>query len=146
MGLLHGKYATPHVGVWIMVVVSALIGSIGVLGGTVTLTGVTLASNLGTFILYGLICGITIVAFAGRPEFNIFKHGVIPVLGLIVNIIMLLAIFIIGITSGGTTAQSTYLALGISAFWLIDSVIYFIISSRRQGKAIIPSTNAMGNR
>jgi amino acid transporter len=145
MGLLHGKYATPHVGVWMMVIVSAIIGSIGVLGGAVTLTGVTLASNLGTFVLYGLICGITIVAFAGRPEFNMFKHGIIPVLGLIANVIMLLAIFIIGITSGGTTAQATYLALGISAFWLIVSVIYFIISSRQKGKAIIPSAGTMGN-
>src|SRR6185369_5938583 len=57
MGLLHGKYATPHMGVWIMVAVSAIIGSIGIIGGVTTLTGITLASNLGTFVLYGLICG-----------------------------------------------------------------------------------------
>jgi amino acid transporter len=141
MGLLHGKYATPYMGVVIMVVVSALIGSIGVIGGAVTLTGVTLASNLGTFVLYGLICGITLVAFMGRPEFNILKHGIIPLLGLIVNVIMLLAIFVIGITSGGTTAQATYLALGISLFWLLVSLAYFVVSSRQKGKPIVPSTS-----
>src|SRR5262249_57500069 len=35
MGLLHGKYATPHTALWIMVVVSAILGAIGVAGGFV---------------------------------------------------------------------------------------------------------------
>ena len=34
------------------------------------LTGITLASNLGTFVLYALICGLTVVAFAGRHDFQ----------------------------------------------------------------------------
>jgi len=144
MGLLHGKYATPYMGIVMMVVISAIIGSIGVVGGVVALTGITLASNLGTFVLYALICGLTVVAFLGRKEFNLFKHGVIPVLGFIVNVIMVLAIFIIGIASGGTSAQATYLALGISAAWLIVSVAYFVISSRQRGVHIIPPTAAMG--
>jgi basic amino acid/polyamine antiporter, APA family len=143
MGLLHGKYATPRAGVWVMVVVSAIIGSVGVIGGAVTLTGVTLASNLGTFVLYGLICAVTIVAFAGRKEFSLLRHCIIPVLGLITNVIMLGAIFIIGIASGGTTAQATYLALGISAAWLVVSMIYFVFNSRQTGKAIIPSVESM---
>ncbi len=143
MGLLHGKYATPHMGVIMMVIVSAIIGSIGVLGGAVTLTGVTLASNLGTFVLYGLICGICVVAFQGRKEFKLVRHGIIPVLGVITNVVMLLAIFVIGIATGGTTAQATYLALGISGLWLIISVVYFVVSSRQKGKAIIPAVHAM---
>jgi APA family basic amino acid/polyamine antiporter len=143
MGLMHGKYATPHMGIIAMVVMSAIIGAVGVIGGAVTLTGITLASNLGTFVLYGLICAVTVVAFAGRKEFNIFRHGVIPGLGLITNILMVGAIFIIGITSGGTTAQATYLGLGISLVWLIISVVYFIINSRQTGKPIIPSVESM---
>ncbi|HEX2908794.1 MAG TPA: APC family permease [Phototrophicaceae bacterium] len=138
MGLLHGKYATPHMGVLIMVIISAMIGSVGVVGGAVTLTGVTLASNLGTFVLYGLICGITFVAFQGRSEFRPVRHAVIPFVGLILNVVMVLAIFIIGITSGGTTAQATYLGLGISGFWLMISVVYFVLHSRAAGKAIVP--------
>ena len=88
MGLLHDKYATPHMGVLIMVIVSAIIGSVGVLGGVVTLTGITLASNLGTFALYGLICVITIVAFEGKKDFSALKHGIIPVLGLLGNLLL----------------------------------------------------------
>lgn len=143
MGLLHGKYATPYFGVIVMVIVSAVIATIGMVGGVVTLTGITLASNLGTFVLYALICGLTVVAFVGRQEFNLFKHGIIPGLGLIVNIVMVLAIFLIGITSGGSTAQATYLALGIALLWLIVSVAYFVISSRQAGKHIVPPVSAM---
>ena len=139
MGLLHEKYATPFAGVIIMVIVSALVGTIGVLGGVMTLTGITLASNLGTFVLYALICGLTVVAFAGGKDFNLFKHGIIPALGVITNIIMVLAIFIIGIRSGGISAQATYLALGVSAGWLVLSLIYFVVTSLRQGKAILPA-------
>ena len=145
MGLLHDKYATPFVGVIIIVIVSALIGTIGVLGGVMTLTGITLASNLGTFILYALICGLTVVAFAGGKDFNLFKHGILPALGVITNIIMVLAIFIIGIRSGGISAQATYLSLAISAGWLIISFGYFVVSSVRFGKAILPVTAEMSS-
>jgi amino acid transporter len=143
LGMLHGKYATPHMGIVVMVIVSAIIGAIGVAGGAVTLTGITLASNLGTFVLYGLICMLTIVAFIGTKEFKPLQHMVIPVLGLIGNIIMVGTIFIVGITSGGTTAQATYLGLGISGVWLLVSVAYFIFNSRAKGKHIVPPVSAM---
>ncbi len=143
MGLLHGRFATPHMGVVIMVIVSAIIGAIGVIGGAVTLTGVTLASNLGTFVLYGIICFVTIVAFAGTTGYSRLRHSIVPILGLITNVIMLGAIFIIGIATGGTTAQATYLALGISGLWLLVSIIYFVVSSRQSGKAIVPSVESM---
>jgi APA family basic amino acid/polyamine antiporter len=139
MGLLHGKYATPYFGVVIMVIVSAIIGAIGVAGGAVALLGVTLASNLGTFVLYALICILTVVAFLGRPEFNILKHGIIPALGLIVNVVMVAAIFIIGIMTGGATTTATFLALGIAGVWLAVSLLYFVLSSRQRGVPIVPA-------
>jgi APA family basic amino acid/polyamine antiporter len=141
MGLLHDKYATPFMGVVIMIIVSGVIGTIGVLGGVVALTGITLASNLGTFVLYALICGLTIVAFSGKADFSFFKHSIIPILGLIGNIILVLTIFIVGIITGGTTAQETYLALGISGIWLIVSVAYLVITSAQKGHAIIPAVH-----
>ncbi len=143
MGLLHDEYATPYVGIIVMVVISGLIGTIGVIGGVVALTGITLASNLGTFVLYALICGLTTVAFLGTKEFSLFKHGIIPALGLLVNVIMLLAIFVIGVITGGSTAQATYLALGISGAWLVLSVLYFVLTSQRQGRAIVPKPQRM---
>src|SRR5262249_32001143 len=42
LGLLHGTYATPHTAVYAMVVVSAIVGAIGVTS-VVALTGITLA-------------------------------------------------------------------------------------------------------
>lgn len=143
MGLLHGKFATPYMGVVMMVIVSAIIGAIGVAGGVVALTGITLASNLGTFVLYALICGLTVVAFLGRKEFNILRHGIIPGVGLLLNIVMVLAIFIIGIQSGGDSANEVYLALIIGGGWLLVSVIYFVVSSRQRGTPIVPPVSAM---
>ena len=40
MGALHGKHATPHKGVWILVAVSAILGAVGVVNVT-ALTGIT---------------------------------------------------------------------------------------------------------
>jgi amino acid transporter len=143
LGLLHEQYATPHVGVLIMVIVSGIIGTIGVLGGVTALTGITLASNLGTFVLYGLICGLTVVAFAGTGAYSFLKHGFVPVLGLIGNLVMVLTIFIVGIISGGATAQATYLALGISVVWLVASVVYLFVTSYNKGQAIVPAAQDM---
>jgi basic amino acid/polyamine antiporter, APA family len=143
MGLLHDKYATPFMGIVIMVIISGVIGTVGVVGGVVALTGITLASNLGTFVLYAMICGLTIVAFTGNQTFSFIKHTIIPILGLIINIVMVLAIFIIGIISGGSTMQATYLALGISAVWLFVSVLYFVVTSRAKGQAILPDAHEM---
>ena len=143
MGLLHDEYATPIMGIVIMIIISGLIGTIGLLGGVVSLTGITLASNLGTFVLYALICGLTVVAFAGKADFGFFKHAIIPILGFIGNIILVMTIFVVGIITGGTTAQETYLALAISAVWLIVSVSYFVLTSRRKGQSILPAAHEM---
>jgi amino acid transporter len=143
MGLLHDEYATPFMGIVIMVIISGIIGTIGVMGGVVALTGITLASNLGTFVLYAMICGITIAAFSGKVDFSFFKHSFIPILGFIGNVILLLTIFVVGIITGGTTAQATYLALGISGVWLIVSVLYLVITSAQKGQAILPAAHEM---
>ncbi len=51
--------------------------------------------------------------------------ALIPALGVMANIVMVLAIFVIGIRSGGISAKATYLALGVSAGWFLLSMIYF---------------------
>ncbi len=130
MGLLQGKYATPYTGVIGMVIVSAVIGSIGVIGGVVTLTGITLASNLGTFMLYGLICGMTWIAYRGSSDFNRLRHGIVPAVGLILNALMIGVIFVVGLATGGTTAQASALALAIAGVWLVISLTHKVIKSR----------------
>ncbi|MGH2470651.1 MAG: APC family permease, partial [Chloroflexota bacterium] len=136
LGLLHGQFATPHMAVWVMVVVSALIGAIGTIS-VVTLTAVTLASNLGTFILYALTCLWTIIAFPGRPEYNVFKHLVVPLLGLLANVVMLVTIFGVGFIGGGTSGEESIIAIIIAAIWLALSVTYVLVNSRRTGRGLM---------
>src|SRR5216684_2706920 len=141
LGLLHGSYATPHTAVWAMVVVSALVGILGVVS-VVTLTGITLASNFGTFVLYALTCLWTIIAFASRPDFNWFKHLVIPGLGLLANLVMLITILGVGFIGGGDSQTESLMAIGFALVWAIASGLYVVLSNRRTGRSLVstPST------
>ncbi|MBI5301402.1 MAG: APC family permease [Chloroflexi bacterium] len=141
MGLLHAQYATPYVAVVLLTITSALIGSLGVVGGVVALTGITLASNLGTFVLYALICGLAVVAFVGNHEFNWLRHVILPIFGLIANLGMVLVICIVGTTSSGVTAQATYLALGIAAAWLALGVVYVVVMKMRRERTLVSPTH-----
>jgi hypothetical protein len=141
LSLLHNQYITPHMAVYAMIVVSAVIGIIGVIS-VVTLTGITLASNFGTFVLYALTCLWAIIAFASRPDFNWFKHLVIPALGLLANIVMLVTILGLGILGGGDSQTESLIALGFAALWAVASGAYVVVSNRRTGRSLVPSTEA----
>jgi len=141
LSLLHGRYVTPHMAVYAMIAVSAAIGVLGVIS-VVTLTGITLASNFGTFVLYALTCLWAIIAFASRPDFNWFKHLVIPGLGLLANIVMLVTILGVGIVGGGDSQTESLIALAFAAVWAVVSGIYVVMSNRRTGRALLPQTKA----
>ena len=51
-----------------------------------SLLTITLTSNFGTFLLDALSCFLCIVAFNGRPDYNVVKHLLIPGFGLIANL------------------------------------------------------------
>jgi len=138
LGALHEKHATPHMGVWLLVAVSAIIGSVGVLSVT-ALTGVTLASNIGTFALYALICIFTFVTFVGKDEFHKVKHAAIPLLGLIGNLGLLVGVVYIGLSTPGVSSDATKMALYITGGWGAISIAYLIWNSSRSGKQIIPA-------
>jgi amino acid transporter len=141
LGLLHNTFVTPHMAVYAMVVVSAIIGVIGVVS-VVTLTGITLASNFGTFVLYALTCLWTIVAFASRPDFNWFKHLVIPGLGLLANVLMLVIILGLGILGGGDSQTESLMAIGFALLWAVVSGIYVVVSNRRTGRSLVSQPKA----
>lgn len=138
MGALHGKHATPHKGVWLLVGVSAILGAVGVCNVT-ALTGITLASNIGTFILYGLICGLTFVAFAGQEGFHGGRHAIIPLLGLLGNLALLVGIVVIGLRTPGVSANATRFALWMTAGWGAVSTLYLVWNSKAQKRALLPS-------
>jgi len=138
LNVMHGRFATPHRMIWVLVIFSCLIAAVGV-QSVVGLTGITLASNLGTFVLYGLTCMWTIIAFAGRREFSFLKHGVVPALGLVANLAMLAAIVYLYIIGNADSKMEAYICFAISGAWALISIIYVTINSMRSGRALIGS-------
>ena len=138
LGLLHGKFATPHAGIWILVGVSALFGVYGVQPKQVdNITQITLASNVGTFFVYGITCVVAIVAFANRHDKHWFKHYVIPSLGALMNVAMLVAVVALAVQAGGTTATDAYKALAIVGVWAVLGVIWVMVNPAKRGHKMV---------
>src|SRR2546428_344009 len=135
LGAMHGRFATPHRAIWVLVVVSTLIAWVGVYS-VVGLTGITLASNFGTFVLYGLTCVWTIIAFAGRKEYSVVKHLVVPGLGLIANLAMLGAILYLYIIGNADSQHEAYICFAIAGAWALVSLVYVAVTGRRAGRAV----------
>ncbi len=104
-----------------------------------SLLALTLTSNFGTFILYGLSCLLCIVAYTGRPDFSLLRHWMIPGFGLLANLTCM-AFYLIGPVFNLGTLKEPLLALGISAAWGIYGAIYFFRSSKSKGKSILLKT------
>src|ERR1700676_2210318 len=51
-----------------------------------SLLTVTLASNFGTFLLYGLSCITCLVCYHNHPNFKVVRHLLIPVFGAVANV------------------------------------------------------------
>src|ERR1700674_85248 len=81
-----------------------------------TLLLVTLASNFGTFLLYGLSCVICMVAFHKHPMYSPIKHTFIPIFGLVANLVCMLAYIVLPFMGIGTKPEPL-LALGVAAVW-----------------------------
>jgi amino acid transporter len=136
LGVLHGRFATPHRALWVLIGVSFLIAAIGV-QSVVGLTGITLASNLGTFVLYGLTCVWTIVAFIERHDRRLVRHLTIPVLGLIANLMMVSAILYLAITGTSDTLHEAEICFIIAGAWAVVTVLYVALTGRRKGRTLL---------
>jgi amino acid transporter len=101
-----------------------------------SLLTVTLASNFGTFVLYALSCLTCIVAFHNHPKYNPILHLVIPVFGLIANLVCM-AFYVIGPFMGYGTKMEPLLALGAALCWAIYGLIYFLRSSKVRGRTTL---------
>ena len=146
LGVLHGKYDTPHYGIWILVAVSAALGAYRVLNVD-NLTQITLASNTGTFLLYGLTNLIALWAFFHRPDSSILKHKLVPLLGFLANFVMFGAVIWLGISAGGNTANDAIIALAMVAVWLVAGSAWFIHNSKKEGLPVltmnVPQANGL---
>jgi amino acid transporter len=165
-GLLHGKTMSPYKAIWTLAAISAIVGIATVLvyqGGTTpaaldkhnlwysigilapetyaklpnTLVIMTLVSNFGTFLLYMFTCIIAMVAFREHHTFNSFKHVVIPVLGLVANLVIMLFYLIGPFTVAGMSWKEPYIALGICTVWGLYGAVYFLAASKARGKEVL---------
>jgi basic amino acid/polyamine antiporter, APA family len=101
-----------------------------------TLLLVTLSSNFGTFMLYGLSCVICMVAFHNHPKYSPIKHLFIPLFGLVANVGCMIAYVVLPFMGIGTKPEPL-LALGVAAVWAIFGGIYFMSSSKKSGRTTL---------
>ena len=104
-----------------------------------SLLAITLTSNFGTFILYGLSCLLCIVAYSERHDKHILKHYLIPGFGLVANLTCM-AFYVIGPFFNLGTKMEPLTALGISAVWGLYGAVYFIRSSKTKGRTALLTT------
>jgi basic amino acid/polyamine antiporter, APA family len=142
-GVLHNTVRTPHIGIIFLTIVSAAIGGYGVLSVN-NLTQVTLVSNIGTFIFYGLTCLVTFVASIEHllgDESNFLQAKVIPLIGAFMNFAMMFGVFFFGFTAGGDSAKNAQIAIGVSAAFFLLGFAYVIILSMISGRPIFIRPN-----
>jgi basic amino acid/polyamine antiporter, APA family len=136
LGLLHGRFATPHGGIWVLTAISALFGIYGVKSVN-TLTQITLASNTGTFIVYGMSCLITVVAFASRHDRHLLKHYLIPGVGFLMNLGELFGVVYLAVKAGGDSSKNAYIALAMVAAWIVIGVLWVRLNPSMRGSKVL---------
>ncbi len=98
-----------------------------------TMLLMTLASNFGTFLLYGLSCIICMVAYHKHAKYSLLKHTLIPIFGVVANLACMIAYLVLPFMGIGTKSEPL-LALGIALVWAIYGGIYFVRSSKKKGR------------
>jgi amino acid transporter len=106
-----------------------------------SLLTVTLASNFGTFLLYGLSCVICLVAYHNHPKFRVVRHLLIPVFGVLANLACMV-FYLVGPFMGYGTKMEPLLALGIALVWAVYGGIYFVSSSKSKGRTTLVAGRA----
>ncbi len=106
-----------------------------------SLLTMTLASNFGTFLLYGLSCIICLVAYHRHPRFSPVRHFLIPIFGLVANLACM-AFYLVGPFMGYGTKMEPLLALGIALLWALYGGIYFVRASRITGRTTLMATRS----
>lgn len=96
------------------------------------LTQITLASNIGTFLVYGMTCLICVVAFASRHDKHTVKHLVLPGLGLVMNVAELIGVVYLAIAGGGSGATDAIKAIIVVAIWAVAGVVWFKANPNRE--------------
>jgi amino acid transporter len=151
LGLLHGRFATPHGGIIVLTLLSAAIGVYCATPYNVdNITQITVASNTGTFLVYGMSCLIAIVAFASRHDRHTIKHYLVPGLGALMNLAELFGVVYLAITAGGATSKDAYKSLAIVGAWIVIGVVWVALNPNKgHAKGVVesrqPSSSTMAS-
>jgi basic amino acid/polyamine antiporter, APA family len=108
-----------------------------------TLVIITLISNFGTFVLYMVTCLIAMVAFHQHDQFHGFKHVVVPVFGLVANLLCMLFYLIGPFTVSGMSVKEPFIALGVCVAWGVYGAVYFARNSQKKGRSMLPAKPAV---
>ena len=84
-----------------------------------------------------MTCLIAMVAFKEHKSFHGFKHFVVPVFGLIANLLCMLFYLIGPFSVSGMSWKEPYIALAVAAAWGIYGWIYFVSRSKAKGRPAI---------
>jgi amino acid transporter len=102
----------------------------------------TLISNFGTFLLYGMTCLTAIIAFREHHMFHGIKHVVVPLFGLCANLGCMMFYIIGPFSVAGMSVKEPFIALGVVLVWAIYGAIHFVTHSKKKEKPIFVSTPA----
>jgi amino acid transporter len=98
---------------------------------------ITLMSNFGTFMLYMMSCLCAVVAFHEHHLHNPIKHILIPMFGLIANLVCMIFYLVGPFFVAGMSKKEPFIALGVAAAWGIYGAIYFLGRSKKLGREVI---------
>jgi len=101
-----------------------------------TLLTITLSSNFGTFLLYGLSCVICMVGYHKHPKFNLMRHFLVPLFGVVANLACMV-FYLVGPFMGYGTKMEPLIALGVAVVWGGYGGIYFIKASKATGRTTL---------
>jgi amino acid transporter len=101
-----------------------------------TLVIVTLVSNFGTFMLYMLTCLVAMVAFRQHHLWSGFRHVVVPMFGLLANLVCMLFYLVGPFMVSGMSKKEPFIALLFCFAWGLYGAVYFFRASRARGKTL----------
>ena len=102
-----------------------------------TLVIVTLISNFGTFLLYMMTCIIAMVAFHQHHSFHGFKHFVVPLFGLVANLLCMLFYIVGPFMVSGMSVKEPFIALGVVAAFGLYGAYYFAKRSKTSARPVL---------
>jgi hypothetical protein len=83
-----------------------------------------------------ITCAIAIVAFKEHHSFNGVKHFLVPIFGLIANLLCMLFYLIGPFMVSGMSWKEPYIALAVAAGWGIYGLVYFKKRSAQLGRPV----------